>query len=298
MLKVRNISKTYDTALAVDNMSFEVAKGSIFGLVGPNGAGKSTTIRMIMNIIVPDKGSITLHNSPMNLATVSQIGYLPEERGLYKKMKVLDVLIFFGRLKGLTREEAKTRSLAWLSQFNLADWALKSCESLSKGMQQKVQFIGTVLFDPTLLILDEPFSGLDPLGMDILRETILNLKKRGTTIIFSSHQMEQVEKLCDDFCLINRGKRLLLGNLAEVKSSFGKSTIHISFNGSGDFIKELPFVKSAIDFGNYMEISLASLDHCQELLKTAAEQLKISKFEIVEPSLHDIFIETVGGDHV
>lgn len=292
-LSLQEVCKTYGSFKAVDQLNIEISEGSIFGLVGPNGAGKSTTIRMIMNIIWPDFGSIHMQGQRMHADLVRSIGYLPEERGLYRKMTVDDVLIFLGRLKGLSKSDARGRIALLLDQFDLTPWRHKKCETLSKGMQQKIQFISTILHNPRLIILDEPFSGLDPVGMALLRDIILELRAQGTTIIFSSHQMDQIEKLCDEICMLNQGKRILYGNLHEVKRGFGKQNVEIQFEGNGSFLKSLPEVKNMEDFGRYVELTLHDINQAQTVLRRASDQLKIWKFQVVEPSLNDIFVKLV-----
>jgi len=290
---LRNVYKFFGEKHAVEDLSFSVPKGQIFGLLGPNGAGKTTTLRMIMRILLPDQGTIQVFGNTLAPSMVNRIGYMPEERGLYKKMKVFDCVAFFGELKGLSPERARKKAKEWLSRFELSEWAQKKIGELSKGMQQKVQFILTVLHEPELLILDEPFSGLDPVNVDEMKNMLLEMKNNGTTIIFSSHQMEQVEKLCDAICLIHRGKNVLSGTLSEVKSKFGKNRIRIYYDGKAQFLKDRSLVLESNDFGKYVEIQPAPGVTPNALLKRAVQEISIHRFEITEPSLHDIFVQLV-----
>ena len=223
VIDVQNISKHFDKAKAVDQVSFQVESGKIFGLLGPNGAGKTTTLRMINHILNPDTGTITINGRPVNPTTQQRIGYLPEERGLYKKMKVFDQLMYLAQLKGLSASEAKTAIDFWLDRFEASTWKKKKIAELSKGMSQKIQFIATVAHDPDIYVFDEPFSGLDPMNSEMLKNVILEEKAKGKTILFSTHRMEQVEQMCDDICLFSKGNAILKGDLREIKKSFGKN---------------------------------------------------------------------------
>jgi len=293
VLEVRNVTKRFNEFIAVRDLSFEVRQGTIFGLLGPNGAGKTTTIRMIVNIFAPDSGEILVQGKHVSPELQQRIGYLPEERGIYKKMKVGEQLIFFANLKGLGGAEASSRVDEWLARLQLSDWKDKKAEELSKGMQQKVQFIATVMHEPELLILDEPFSGLDPVSTNLLKGVILDLKKSGKTIIFSTHQMEQVEQMCDDICLINRSTKVLGGSLREVKRGFGRNTIILDYEGPDSFLTE-DLVKKQTRFANYDELLLNENADSQEVLRRAlAAGGRVNRFELVEPSLNDIFIESV-----
>ncbi|OPX33678.1 ABC transporter [candidate division KSB1 bacterium 4484_188] len=295
-LKVEQISKFYDDFKAVDRISFSIQQGSLFGLLGPNGAGKTTTMRMIMNIIIPDEGKIELLGEPFSEKTKDRVGYLPEERGLYPKMKLLAMLQFLGEMKGLSGNQAKKVASQWLERFDLMQWANNKVQDLSKGMQQKVQFIGTIMHSPDLLIVDEPFSGLDPINTKFLKDILLELKQQGTTIILSTHLMDQAEKLCDHICLINRGKAVLNGSLKEIKQQYSHNSVHLEYQGDASFIKELPFVHSVDDYGNYMEIRLDEQTNADLLFQALAEsKMPVKKFEVSESSLNDIFIEIVGG---
>jgi len=293
-LSVENIRKAYDRHVAVDDISFQIEKGTVYGLLGPNGAGKTTTIRMIMDILRPDSGRVEVLGQPPSGA-LDRVGYLPEERGLYKKMKVIDVLVYLGGLKGVSQAEARTRAEKWLARVDLAAWRDRKIEELSKGMAQKVQFISTLLSEPELLILDEPFSGLDPVNSNQLKDVFLEVNRSGTTIVFSTHLMESAEKLCRSICLINKGRVVLEGVLSDVKKRYGRNNVLLEFDGDGTFIRQLPAVKSVDDYGAYLEIALADGADPQALLKTCADRLSIRRFEIVEPTLHNVFISVVGA---
>ncbi|HET9528790.1 MAG TPA: ATP-binding cassette domain-containing protein [Blastocatellia bacterium] len=293
VIEIKNVTKRFDEFVAVRDLSFEVRKGSIFGLLGPNGAGKTTTIRMIVNIFAPDNGSVLVLGDHVSPETQHRIGYLPEERGLYKKMKVGEQLVFFASLKGVGSSEAARRVDEWLERLELFDWKNKKSDELSKGMQQKVQFIAAVLHNPDLLILDEPFSGLDPVSVNLLKNVILDLKGNGKTIIFSTHQMEQVEQMCDDICLINQATKVLGGSLRDVKRRYGKNTVILDYEGPDSFLGD-DLVKKCNQFANYVEAVLQDEADSQELLRRAlAAGARVNRFELVEPSLNEIFIECV-----
>lgn len=297
-LTVDQVTKRYNDFVAVDQVSFSVKPGSMFGLLGPNGAGKTTTMRMIMNIILPDSGEIRLFGEPFREEFKDRIGYLPEERGLYPKMKVVDHLQFLGEMKGLSASEARRVSLEWLERFNLADRASKKVQELSKGLQQQMQFIGTILHRPQLLILDEPFSGLDPVNTQFLKDILLDLRQQNTTIIFSTHLMEQAEKLCDEICLINRGKVVLHGNLAEIKRRHSHNAVIVEYSGKLPPLDSLPMVKTVNDYGNYMEVRLRDEATPTHLFKALANyEVDIRRFEAAETSLNQIFIEIVGENN-
>jgi ABC-2 type transport system ATP-binding protein len=294
ILSVQTVCKSFESVRAVADLSFEVQKGQVFGLLGPNGAGKTTSIRMIMQILLPDSGSIEVFGKPLNPAVTDRIGYLPEERGLYKKMKVLDAIAFFGEIKSMPRARAVAEAQTWLERLDLAEWAGRRVEELSKGMQQKVQFICTVLHRPELLILDEPFTGLDPVNVNAMKDAMLELRESGATIIFSTHQMEQVEKLCDAICLIHKGRAVLKGSLAEVKAKFGTGRVQIRYEGNAAFLKDRSLVSGFDDYGKYVEIRPAAAIAPQEILKRAVAEVTVTHFEIAEPSLNEIFIQLVG----
>jgi ABC-2 type transport system ATP-binding protein len=294
-VEVNGVTKRFDGFVAVNGLSFDVKSGSIFGLLGPNGAGKTTTIRMIVGIFGPDSGEIKVLGRAVTPELQQRIGYMPEERGLYKKMKVGEQLLFFAQLKGVGPSEANRRIDEWLARMDLSDWKHKKSSELSKGMQQKVQFIATVLHEPELLILDEPFSGLDPVSVNLLKQVILDLKQQGKAIIFSTHQMEQVEQMCDDICLINKSTKVLGGNLREVKRRFGRNTVLVDYEGPDSFLSG-DGVKKMNRFPNYVEIVLNEEGCAQEILRRAVTAgASINRFELVEPSLNEIFIESVTG---
>ena len=296
-LVVKEATKRFDKLVAVNRLSLEVPQGSMYGLLGPNGAGKTTTIRMIMNIIYPDEGDISIFGQHISEQVKDKIGYMPEERGLYTKMKVSELLLFFAEIKGVPKAEAKKRVGYWLERLELADRTDRKVEELSKGMQQKVQFISTVLHDPDLIIFDEPFMGLDPINTDQLKGIIVELKKRGKTIVLSTHLMEEVERLCEHICLINKGEKVLDGRLSEIKKRYGKNTVVLEFEGDGSFLHHSPLVKKMDDYGNYIELQLKKEDSYPQLLELAAKSVKLRRFEVVEPSLRSIFIERVKGEN-
>ncbi len=295
-LKLEHVTKRFDDFTAVDDLSLAVRRGRIFGLLGPNGAGKTTTIRMIVNITMPDEGTVELFGQHMNSELQNRIGYLPEERGLYKKMRVGEQLRFFGALKNVSGRKAEEVIDGWLARVKLSEWKNRKADELSKGMQQKVQFIATVMHDPDLLILDEPFSGLDPNNVELLKEIVLELKAAGKTIIFSTHMMEQAEKLCDDICLINRSRIVLQGSMRELKSSFGRNAVALRFEGGDDsMLLDPALVTQVVHRSDEMEVVLAEGADAQSLLKRLlAGGARVTKFELVEPSLNDIFITKVG----
>ncbi len=298
IIKVENVTKAFGKNIAVNDVSFEVEKGRIFGLLGPNGAGKTTTIRMINNILAPDSGQITINEHIASPLTQKMIGYMPEERGLYKKMKVGEQLLYLTQLKGMKTSAAKKSIDFWLERFEASDWKKKELGELSKGMSQKIQFIATIAHDPDIYIFDEPFSGLDPINSETLKEVIIELKEQGKTILFSTHRMEQVEQMCDDICLFNKGKTVLQGNLRDVKASFGKNTINLEFEGNGAFLDKLEDVRINNRSTNFAEIRVLNGQSMQEILKLAMEHAEIHKFERVQPSLNEIFISTVGEDNI
>jgi ABC-2 type transport system ATP-binding protein len=292
-LELRHVTKRYDKFVAVDDLSLVIEKGSVFGLLGPNGAGKTSTIRMMMGITMPDSGEVIVFGERYRRAHLDRIGYLPEERGLYKKMKIVEQLVFLAELKGVPAAEANRRARQWCERLELASWMDKKVEELSKGMQQKVQFIAGILHDPEFLILDEPFAGLDPANAVVLKDVLLELKKAGKTILFSTHRMDQVERLCDSICLVNQGKAVLEGELREIKSRFGRNHVQMQYEGDGDFLQQSRLVQSFNNYGNYVEVRLVPGADAQDLLKMAMSRSRLNKFELMEPSLEEIFIETV-----
>jgi ABC-2 type transport system ATP-binding protein len=295
MLAAANLRKQYTTVLAVDNVSLNVTRGAVVGVLGPNGAGKTTAIRMLLNIIQPDAGSVSIDGKPFDDGVRNLVGYLPEERGLYRKSKLLNTILYFASLKQIPAAEAKKRAYTWLERFNLLNYHDRKVEELSKGNQQKVQFIISVLHDPQLLILDEPFSGLDPLNQVLLKDILLEQKQMGKAIIFSTHQMDQAERLCDSMYLINAGKVVLDGSLREVKDKFGKNAVQLEFEGDGSFLTTLPAVLRAQRYQNYAEILLKPDISPYDFLRAVSQKLNIRKFEIVQPSLNSIFLEVVGN---
>ncbi len=293
VLDVNSVTKVFGNYKAVDKVSFSIEEGKIFGLLGPNGAGKTTIIRMITNIFAPDEGSIKIFGEDINSNSKNQIGYLPEERGLYKKTKVIEQLEYFGRLKGLTRNEAHKKAKYWLEKVGANGWENKKIQELSKGMAQKVQFVSTILHEPNFMIFDEPFSGFDPINAELLINILLEMKSQGKTIILSTHQMYQVEKLCDDIFMINKGKQVLNGNLREIKKNYGKNNLIIEFEGNGNFLKSIS-QNQIIDYSeNRAEIKITSYDEAQQILKNAITDNQITRFEIEEPPLNQIFIDIV-----
>jgi len=295
-LQVNGISKSFGDFDAVRDLSFSIPEGTIYGLLGPNGAGKTTTIRMVMNIIIPDSGTISVLGRKMDENMMELVGYLPEDRGLYPKMKVGELVLFLAEMKGIRGTEAKKRTDYWLERFNLSEWKKKKVEELSKGMQQKIQFVVTVLHDPDLIILDEPFGGLDPVNTKLLKDIMLEMRKTGKTIIFSTHRMEQVEMICDDICLINKGRLIVEGSLSGIKHEYGKNTVFLDYEGDGGFISDFPEVESLDDYGKSMEIQLKERADSQALLKKLVGRLDVYTFQVKEPTLNAIFIEKVGED--
>lgn len=298
VIEVKGINKSFGETVAVKDVSFEVTRGRIFGLLGPNGAGKTTAIRMINHILIPDSGSITINGIEVSPETQRMVGYMPEERGLYKKMKVGDQLIYLAQLKGLSHSKAKEAISYWLERFEASNWYNKTVGELSKGMSQKIQFIATIAHEPDIYIFDEPFSGLDPINSEMLKEIVLELRDKGKTVLFSTHRMEQVEQMCDEICLFNNGRTVLKGNLREIKSSFGKNTINLEFQGDPNFLDQLENVRINNRSKNFAEIRVLNGQDMQPILKTAMEHAEIYKFERVEPSLTEIFISTVGEDNI
>ncbi|HME57826.1 MAG TPA: ATP-binding cassette domain-containing protein [Terracidiphilus sp.] len=294
VVELAGVTKAYESKVAVSNLSLAIEAGQMFGLLGPNGAGKTSSIRMMMGITLPDSGRISLFDKPFERSNLGQVGYLPEERGLYKKMKVLDQLVFFGCLHGLNAGEAQKRAIAWAERMEIADALQKKTEELSKGMQQKIQFIATLLHDPRLIVMDEPFAGLDPVNAQLMERTLLELKAQGKAILFSTHRMDQVEKLCDSICLINNGEAVLSGNLRQIKAGYERNHVIVEFEGDSSFLNSSE-IAEAKNFSGHAEIKLKPHGNAQKLLHEAAAVATIYRFELVEPSLEEIFIQTVGG---
>ncbi len=296
-LQLRGISKRYGEKVAVDMLDLAIPKGCLYGIIGPNGAGKTTTIRMIMNIIIPDAGEVLIDGKPTPENFKNRVGYLPEERGLYRKMSLREVILFLGQLKETPRKELERRLDGWLERMDLLAYKNRKVEELSKGMQQKLQFITTLIHNPDIIILDELFSGLDPLNIELIKNVLLEMKREGRTILFSTHVMEQAEKLCDYICMINGGRKVLDGSLNDIKSRYGKNTIHLEIDGDGDFLAGLPGVKTVTNFTNYFELILTDMAAANDTLKAIADRVTVTHFERVEPSLYNIFIALAGPAH-
>lgn len=282
-----DVTKTYGSHTAVSDLSLSVPRGSIYGFIGPNGSGKTTTIRMILHILRADSGSVEVLGQSETRAANDRIGYLPEERGLYKKMKVLNLLQYYAELKGMNPKDAKRDSIHWLERMEIPQWGSKKIESLSKGMAQKVQFIATILARPELVILDEPFSGLDPVNLETIRSAILDLQREGTTIIFSTHDMSMAEKLCSSIFMIHKGQKVLDGTLAEIKANYGQDSIRLQIPEGAAALEGIPGIERIIDMGKYLEVKLQG--DSNEFLKTLLKRTRVQRFEEAEPSLHDIF---------
>ena len=296
VLTVQNIVKTFDTVRAVQGISFAVRRGTITGLLGRNGAGKTTTIRMITGIFLPDSGSIRWTGAEGPESFRDRIGYLPEERGLYRQMKLIEHLLFLAEIKGKRPADVRPAIDRWLDRFELTEKRNAKIEELSKGNQQKIQLIGTLLHDPELIILDEPFSGLDPVNVVLVRGLLRELKEEGRTILLSTHQMGEAEKMADDIVLIHQGKVVLSGDLEEVRQSAGSNTLHLEFDGDGSFLSGLPHVERASIQNNSAELTLDADADPQEILKASIGRLRIRRFEVASPSLEEIFISRVGAD--
>ena len=294
VVELVGVTKAYETKVAVRNLSLSIEAGQMFGLLGPNGAGKTSSIRMMMGITLPDSGTVNLFGIPFERASLERVGYLPEERGLYKKMKVLEQLVFFGELHGLGADESRKRAADWTKRLEIDDVLARKTEELSKGMQQKIQFIGSLLHDPDLIVMDEPFSGLDPVNAKLLEHTLLELKDQGKAILFSTHRMDQVEKLCDSICLIDKGEAVLSGKMREIKSRYERNHVIVEFEGSPKFLESAE-IAEAKNFSGHAEIRMKPHGNAQKLLHEASAEATIYRFELVEPSLEEIFIQTVGG---
>ena len=299
VLEVKNLTKRFSGITAVDRVSFSVSEGSVFGLIGRNGAGKTTTIRMMLNIYFPDEGEVLFKGAKIAQDFKDSVGYLPEERGLYKKMKVIDMLLFLAELKGKKGSEINKLALQYLERFDLADRKNSKVEDLSKGNQQKVQFISTVLHDPDFLIFDEPFSGLDPINTNLLKEIILEMKNKGKVVIFSTHLMEFAEKMCDSIAMIDKGKIILNGKLSEIKEKYASKNVSLNYQGNISFLNNHPIIESIEDFGNATGIKLKNENSDQELLKLLmTNNILIKKFNVDEISLHEIFVLLAGKEAV
>jgi ABC-2 type transport system ATP-binding protein len=295
VLEVKNVVKKFGNYAASNNVSFEVEGGQIFGLLGPNGAGKTTLIRMINNILMPDEGEIHIFGEKLYPEQQNRIGYLPEERGLYKKLKVIEQIVYFARLKGLTKHDAIDRAHHWLKKLGANGWENKKIQELSKGMQQKIQFITTVLHSPELIILDEPFSGFDPINTELIKSILLELRSQGKTIILSTHVMSQVEELCDNICMINKGKVVLKGKVSEIKSSYGRNHLIVEFSGDGGFIEKLKNVEILNRTNSRVEMKLLDSNiNTNEIIKIITDSVQITRFDLSLPTMHEIFIDTVA----
>ncbi len=294
VLVLEDLVKDFDKKRAVDHISLKLKKGEILGMLGPNGAGKTTTMRMIMDIIAPDSGTIEIFGKRFSEKAKNRLGYLPEERGLYRKLKVSETLTFFGELKGMNSKTIQARGLELLKKFNLDQYVDKKVEELSKGMAQKLQFIITIIHSPELLIFDEPFAGLDPINIELVKDIILEKKQEGNTIIFSSHLMEYAEKIVDTVVMINQGKKVLDGTLSQIKKDHGTRFVKVSYEGNSGFLSALKYIKNVKDYGKEMEIELKDIQHKDKLLRKMAENLSVNSYKITEPSLNSIFIHQVN----
>lgn len=295
VVRLRGVNKAFGSNQAVRDLDFELPRGTVCGLLGPNGAGKTTAIRIMLDILGPDSGTVELLGEPVSADVREKVGYLPEERGMYQKMKVGEQLTFFGEIKGMSHGDARRESMRWLERLELDDRADDRVDSLSKGMQQKVQFIATILHDPELLILDEPFSGLDPINSELLREIVVERKETGTTVLFSTHMIDDAERICDRVCMIAGARKVLDGTLVDVRAESGRKDVILVFDGDRDFLGSLPDA-SVIDHGRRAEVRLREGADPQEVLRAAVSAgARVEKFEIAEPSLREIFLERAGA---
>lgn len=297
VLKIDDVTKRFGDFLAVNDLTLTIPEGEIFGFLGANGAGKTTTFRMILGLLDANEGRITWDGKPINYSTSHLIGYLPEERGLYPKLKVSDQVVYLARLRGMNKKDALKELAYWLDRFKVPEYMYKKVEELSKGNQQKIQFISAVLHKPKLLILDEPFSGLDPVNVELLKEAVVDLKKSGTTIVFSSHRMEHVEELCEFLCIMHKGKPVVHGGLKEIKRTFGKKNLIIHADFSLDFIKEQQGITKYKTTAEGAYVQIEKEEVAQSILKELVGKGFIRKFALEEPSLNDIFIEKVGASY-
>jgi ABC-2 type transport system ATP-binding protein len=294
VVKIENVTKTFGSLTAVDDLSLSVPGGSIYGFIGPNGSGKTTTLRMIMNIFYPDSGIIRTFGEERRGASTNRIGYLPEERGMYKKMKVRDLLRFYGELKSGRKVDREVDG--WLERFDLSGWADKKIETLSKGMAQKVQFISAVVSRPELIILDEPFTGLDPVNVETIKNAVLDLRSAGTTVIFSTHDMDVAEKMCDFIFMIFRGRKVLDGTLISIQDQYGTDTLRLRTDGGISSLKNLPGVEKVVDFGRLQELRIQpGADH-QKILAEVMSRARVDSFELATPTLYDIFLRIAGPE--
>jgi len=296
-LVIENVSKSFGTVRAVDGLSVRVPTGSIYGFLGPNGAGKTTTLRMIMDIIYPDSGRIHVLGDSSGAEFKKKVGYMPEERGLYRKMKVRTILSYLGAIKGMGRHDLAREIPRWLDAVGLEEWIDKRVEGLSRGMQQKLQFVATAINDPELLILDEPFAGLDPVNLDLLKGIMLRMKDAGRTVILSTHVMDQAERLCDFILLINKGKKVIDGTLDQIRSRYDSDVVSVDLEGGASFVADLPMVKTATRAGRRLEIVLNEGADSQELLQELVGRVRVNAFEVKVPSLHEIFVDLAGENN-
>ncbi len=297
-VSLEKVTKRYDSFDAVSSLSMDIKEGAVFGLLGPNGAGKTTTLRMIVRILIPDEGVVRVLGKPLSEQTQELIGYLPEERGLYRHMRLLEILRFLGALKGLPEAEAERRARIWLDRLGLGDRINDEIHNLSRGMQQKVQFIAAVIHRPPLVILDEPFTGLDPVNAAVIKDVMLELRSQGATIILSTHRMDQVEQMCDSICLMNKGQKLLDGDLKAIKRSYGNNTVRMEFEGDPAFLQLPNIIERVNSYGEMVDITLRPGGDAQQILKSAVERgVQVRRFELIEPPLNDIFIQKVSERH-
>lgn len=293
-VELDQVTKTFGSHVAVDQLSLNVPSGTVYGFIGPNGSGKTTTLRMIMNIYYPESGSVRVFGESLHGSWTDRIGYLPEERGLYKKMTVRDILKFYGQLKNGT--DLNRRIADWLDRLELTAWANKKVETLSKGMSQKVQFIATVISKPEMVILDEPFSGLDPVNAEVLKDAVLQLQQDGTTVIFSTHDMTVAERMCDFIFMIFRGKKVLDGTLGEIQDTYGADTIRVRIDEDAALLNEIEGIEKVNDFGQVQELRMRNGTDSQQLLETIMSKARVLHFEIAKPSLQDIFVRIAGPE--
>ena len=288
-IELQNVTKRFGRQTAVDSIDLVVPEGAIYGFIGPNGSGKTTTLRMILRIFQPDAGQVTVLGQPTGKTADDRLGYLPEERGLYKRMKVKDVLTYYARLKGMY--DCKSEIARWLQRLDATAWAGKKIEALSKGMAQKIQFIAAVIARPKLVILDEPFSGLDPVNLESLKEAVISLRESGTTVVFSTHDMDMAEKMCDTIFMIFKGKKVLDGSLSSIQSEYAVDLVRVQFDDSSAGLPALPGVSNVVSNGPFYEFQIDDIDQSQQILNQLSQHSPLTHFEIVKPSLHDIFVQ-------
>lgn len=296
-LLVENVTKRFSNVVAVKNLSMEIRQGSMFGLLGPNGAGKTTTVRVVLGVIKADEGRVTWKGGPFGRHKNAQFGYLPEERGLYPKMRVHDHLVFLGRINGLGKAEAAKRASEWMDRFGLGQYKTRKVDELSKGNQQKVQIVAALLHEPEIVFLDEPFTALDPVNSEILSEVLLEGNRKGQTVVLLSHRMEQVEELCTDMCIIDKGESVLKGELRAIKRSMGREIVKVAVEGNQDFWKSVRGVELVGERPDYVELRISSEADSDTILRAAMQAGKVTRFELCEPSLQQIFVSTVGKNH-